>query len=97
MGMLRFIAIMCMLGAGQFISAQCPSLIPNGGFETYSALPNDDCGWSLATGWTNAATSSECSTNNGTPTIFICREQVQMLRYPSIISAMFFLLRETLL
>ena len=70
MGMLRFIAIMCMLGAGQFISAQCPSLIPNGGFETYSALPNDDCGWSLATGWTNAATSSDCSTNNGTPDYF---------------------------
>lgn len=70
MGMLRFIAIMCMLGAGQFISAQCPSLIPNGGFETYSALPNDDCGWSLATGWTNAATSSDCSTSNGTPDYF---------------------------
>jgi gliding motility-associated-like protein len=49
---------------------QCPSLIPNGGFETFSALPNDDCGWALATGWTNAATSSDCNTNNGTPDFY---------------------------
>ncbi len=68
--MLRFLALICILLMDQMVSAQCPSLIPNGGFETYSALPNDDCGWSLATGWTNAATSSDCSTNNGTPDYF---------------------------
>jgi hypothetical protein len=68
--MLRLVAFMCIYFAGYVVSAQCPSLIPNGGFETFSALPNDDCGWSLATGWTNAATSSDCSTNNGTPDYF---------------------------
>ena len=43
------------------------SLVPNGGFETYSSLPNDDCDWSLATGWNNAATTGFCNTSNGTP------------------------------
>ena len=52
------------------VVGQCTSLIPNGGFEQFSSLPDDDCGWSLALGWTNAATTSECNTNNGTPDYF---------------------------
>ncbi len=68
--MIRFFVIALFLLLYHESTAQCPSLIPNGGFETYSALPNDDCGWSLATGWSNAATSSECNTNNGTPDYF---------------------------
>ena len=47
--------------------SQCGNLVPNGGFETFSAIPNDDCDWGLATGWNNAATSSNCNTTNGTP------------------------------
>lgn len=43
------------------------SLVPNGGFETYSALPFEDCDWDLATGWNNAATTDFCNTSNGTP------------------------------
>jgi gliding motility-associated-like protein len=68
--MVRFLVCLLVILSCKGTLAQCPSLIPNGGFETYSALPNDDCGWSLATGWTNAATSSECNTNNGTPDYF---------------------------
>ncbi|MEL6637709.1 MAG: gliding motility-associated C-terminal domain-containing protein [Bacteroidota bacterium] len=48
----------------------CNNLVPNGSFETFSALPNDDCDWFLATGWTNAAASSECNSRNGTPDYF---------------------------
>ncbi len=48
-------------------STQCVNLVPNGSFETFSALPDDDCDWSLATGWTNAATTSLCGPENGTP------------------------------
>jgi gliding motility-associated-like protein len=62
------LVVVCVLSLQHIhLWSQCPSLIPNGGFETYSAIPNDDCDWSLATGWTNAATSSDCNTNNGTP------------------------------
>ncbi len=68
--MLRFLVILAFVMSCKDVFAQCPSLIPNGGFETYSSLPNDDCGWALATGWTNAATSSECNTSNGTPDYF---------------------------
>jgi gliding motility-associated-like protein len=68
--MVRLLVCLLVILSCKGTLAQCPSLIPNGGFETYSALPNDDCGWSLATGWTNAATSSECNTNNGTPDYF---------------------------
>ncbi len=46
---------------------QCTNLVPNGSFEIFSALPDDDCDWFLATGWTNAATSSECNSSNGSP------------------------------
>ncbi|MEL6868009.1 MAG: hypothetical protein AAFP19_26525, partial [Bacteroidota bacterium] len=45
----------------------CENLIPNGSFENFAALPNDDCDWFLATGWTNAATTSDCGASNGTP------------------------------
>lgn len=68
--MLRcFVLFVCLVNATRFLG-QCASLIPNGGFDEYSSLPNDDCGWSLATGWTNAATSGECNTSNGTPDYF---------------------------
>lgn len=50
--------------------AQCPSLVPNGGFEENAGIPTDDCSWALANGWTNAATSSDCNSNNGTPDYF---------------------------
>ena len=49
---------------------QCPSLVPNGGFEENAGIPTDDCSWALANGWTNAATSSDCNSNNGTPDYF---------------------------
>ena len=65
-----FLALCVLFELDVVIRAQCPSLIPNGGFETYSSLPNDDCGWVLATGWTNAATTGECNTSNGTPDYF---------------------------
>ena len=65
-----FLALCVLFELDVVIRAQCPSLIPNGGFETFSTLPNDDCGWSLATGWTNAATTVECNTSNGTPDYF---------------------------
>lgn len=61
-----FLAIYFALQTGQ-LYAQCGNLVPNGGFETFSAIPNDDCDWELATGWSNAATSSNCNTTNGTP------------------------------
>ncbi len=47
--------------------AQCVNLVPNGSFENYTALPVEDCDWFLATGWTNAATTSQCGPENGTP------------------------------
>ena len=59
-------AIFFALQTEQLFS-QCGNLVPNGGFETFSAIPNDDCDWGLATGWNNAATSSNCNTTNGTP------------------------------
>ncbi|MGB6035710.1 MAG: gliding motility-associated C-terminal domain-containing protein [Cryomorphaceae bacterium] len=43
------------------------NLVPNGGFEEFTALPNDDCDWQLADGWTNAATTANCGVTNGTP------------------------------
>ena len=51
-------------------NSQCLNLVPNGSFENFSTIPNSDCDWSLATGWNNAATSSNCSTTNGTPDYF---------------------------
>ena len=50
--------------------SQCGNLIPNGSFEDFSSLPNDDCDWELAVGWSNAATSNACNTTNGTPDYF---------------------------
>ena len=68
---MRFLLLSALFLALQtVIHGQCTPLVPNGGFEEYSSLPNDDCGWALATGWTNAATSSDCNTNNGTPDYF---------------------------
>ncbi|MEM1215085.1 MAG: hypothetical protein AAGJ82_05345, partial [Bacteroidota bacterium] len=49
------------------MSSYCDNLIPNAGFETFITLPDDDCDWALATGWTNAATTNNCNTSNGTP------------------------------
>jgi gliding motility-associated-like protein len=47
--------------------AQCLNLVPNGSFEEFTALPDSDCDWALATGWNNAALSGNCNTTNGTP------------------------------
>lgn len=53
------------------LSAQtCTNLVPNGSFEDYSALPDDDCDWFLATGWTNAASTDFCNSTNGSPDYF---------------------------
>jgi len=48
----------------------CANLVPNGSFEQFSNLPDDDCDWFLATGWTNAAATSFCSALNGSPDYF---------------------------
>ncbi|MEO0627329.1 MAG: gliding motility-associated C-terminal domain-containing protein [Bacteroidota bacterium] len=53
--------------SGHSLMSQCTNVVTNGSFEVFSALPDDDCDWFLATGWTNANTSSECSPNNGSP------------------------------
>lgn len=47
--------------------SQCPPIVPNGSFEEFSSLPNDDCDWELAIGWNNAALSTLCTPDNGTP------------------------------
>ncbi len=49
------------------ISAQGVNLVPNGSFRNFSALPNDDCDWALAQGWTNAVTTTFCNSSIGTP------------------------------
>lgn len=65
----RFAILVSLLGpiCTTIAMAQCTNLVPNGSFEDFSALPNDDCDWFLANGWTNAATSSQCNSSNGTP------------------------------
>lgn len=62
--------LFCFAGlilASHHLWGQCQNLVPNGGFETFSALPDDDCDWFLATGWGNANTTSFCNSSNGTP------------------------------
>lgn len=57
-----------LLGISINLPAQiCSNLVPNGSFEDYAALPDDDCDWFLATGWTNAASTVFCNSSNGTP------------------------------
>ncbi|WP_306640269.1 T9SS type A sorting domain-containing protein [Sanyastnella coralliicola] len=48
----------------------CDELVPNGGFEDFTQLPDDDCDWNLAVGWTNASNGSQCNSSNGTPDYF---------------------------
>jgi gliding motility-associated-like protein len=67
---IRPIVLAAFLAFSESFFAQCASFVPNGGFEENSSFPNDDCSWGLATGWTNAATSSDCNSNNGTPDYF---------------------------
>ncbi len=66
----------------QALHAQCDNLVPNGGFELNNGLPNDDCSWGLAVGWTNAATSSECNSSNGTPDYFHLEGQGELSSLP---------------
>ncbi|MEM6878443.1 MAG: hypothetical protein AAF544_07790, partial [Bacteroidota bacterium] len=56
--------------SSQWLIGQCTNLVPNGSFETFSALPDDDCDWELAIGWTNANTSTGCTPANGSPDYF---------------------------
>ncbi len=65
-----FLVFCILFGLDVAMQAQCTSLVPNGGFEENAGFPNDDCSWALANGWTNAATSSDCNSNNGTPDYF---------------------------
>lgn len=64
-------------------AAQCGNLVPNGSFELFNALPNDDCDWELATGWNNAATSNNCNTTNGTPDYYHLQGQGEYSSLPS--------------
>jgi|GEM_PF-955720 len=65
--LLKLIFLIYLTTVSSQLFAQCGNLVPNGGFESFSALPNANCDWSLAVGWNNAATSSNCNTTNGTP------------------------------
>ncbi len=65
----------------------CGNLVPNGSFEDFTFLPNDDCDWFLATGWTNAATTTTCSPDNGTPDYFHLNGSGQFSTLPDNIFA----------
>ncbi|MEM8583544.1 MAG: hypothetical protein AAGF87_04700, partial [Bacteroidota bacterium] len=68
--MKAYILLVVALMGSQSLIGQCTNLVPNGSFETFSALPDDDCDWELAIGWTNANTSTGCTPANGSPDYF---------------------------
>jgi gliding motility-associated-like protein len=75
--------VSCLFFTSTNLFGQCDNLVPNGSFETFSALPNDDCDWNLAVGWNNAATSANCNTTNGTPDYYHLLGQGQYSSLPS--------------
>ena len=75
--------VSCLFFTSTNLFGQCDNLVPNGSFESFSALPNDDCDWNLAIGWNNAATSSNCNTTNGTPDYYHLLGQGQYSSLPS--------------
>jgi hypothetical protein len=62
-----FLPFLCLI-FGIEIKAQ--NMVPNGGFEQVSALPDDDCDWELAIGWDNASSTNNCNSSNGTPDFY---------------------------